>query len=81
MRVLFCQQMSTFVCHANYKQKYYILAPKLYHDFAARVKRFCKYIFCVVFLHLARFLRQRPNANHSHLHSQLRVCLYKHMLI
>jgi hypothetical protein len=51
MRVLFCppittfvrqQKMNTFVCH---------LAPKLYHDFAARVKHCYKLLqLGVVFL-------------------------------
>lgn len=51
---------------ANRCQKDNELAPKLYHIILARVKSFCKYIFCVVFVHLARFLLAVPNASDYH---------------
>ena len=66
MRVLFCPQMSTFVCHTKMNTFVCKTAPKLYHNFAARVNDCYKLLqLGVVFLppgtilapqHLARFL-------------------------
>jgi hypothetical protein len=85
--VLFCPQMSTFVCQQKMNTFVCKLAPKLYHNFPARVKHCYKLLqLGVVFLPLGTILAPRQMriiliCIRKCVYAYIIICLYNYMLI